>query len=454
MVSKNILMVTVLAISGFWLMDSLADAWFFHSVACEPCLMGGACLHSFLLRILVCLCLAVVIAGGVGGWRQSERTTLALRKTHDRLRQEAKKGEDINQQLTLANQALRESEARYRLLADTAPEMIYVVNAEGVVQYVNALGASQFRRQPAEVMGRNLMELFPPALARQHLDRIREVVATGTSHTAEVLETFAGRQVWIDARLVPLRNAEGIITAALGISRDISDRKEAELRLQASLKEKDVLLREVHHRVKNNLQIISSLLNLQSQHVRDSQDLGLFEESCRRVRSMALIHEQLYQAPDLAHVDFATYVRQVTDELVQGYRWTRGQWRLDIARIPLAVDVAIPCGLIVNELVTNTLKYAFPESWRGPGVCEAQAPDLQVVFRPESGDQWRLSVSDNGVGLPADIELAHVKTLGLQLVSALVLQLGGTMAVERTLGTAFHIRFPKPASIEQGVGHG
>jgi two-component sensor histidine kinase len=208
----------------------------------------------------------------------------------------------------------------------------------------------------------------------------------------------------------------------------------SEQAIRLSLREKETLLKEVHHRVKNNLQVIASLLRLQSRYLQDEAARGMFEESHNRVHSISLVHEMLYQADDLARVDFDNYLRTLTKNLVDGWRGMEAVIEVEVeaAGVLLAVDNAIPCGLIVNELVTNALKHAFPKGTSG-------TVQVKAVLTPESCLQ--LSVADNGIGMPADMDLRRSGSLGLELVSTLVRQLRATVKIRRDGGTVFEIAF-------------
>ena len=226
------------------------------------------------------------------------------------------------------------------------------------------------------------------------------------------------------------------------------ERRRAEEAVRASLREKEVLLKEIHHRVKNNLQVISSLLNLQSHTVQDQQAHELLRESQNRVRSMAMIHERLYRSPDLARVDLAEYTKGLVASLLRSYSAKEGVMSSVDAPAPvlLAIDSAIPCGLIINELVSNSLKYAFPNGKSGQVCVHLSQDDKgQVSTGQVSTGHVSLVVADNGVGLPSDLDFRETESLGLQLVTALVEQLEGTIELDRSNGTAFRISFPGPA---------
>ncbi len=219
------------------------------------------------------------------------------------------------------------------------------------------------------------------------------------------------------------------------MGRDIDDRKRAEEKLKESLKEKDLLLREIHHRVKNNLQVISSLLKLQSRCAKRTACRDIFEASQRRLQSMALIHEKLYQSGNLADIDFKAYIESLGARLLAASSVPGSQITLqtEIVAAPLGIDVAMPCGLISNELISNSLKHAFPGQKKGV---------IEVYFGSCS-HEFELVVRDDGVGLPENLDLENAETLGLRLVSTLVQQLQGHMRVNNADGTEFRIRFPE-----------
>ncbi len=228
-----------------------------------------------------------------------------------------------------------------------------------------------------------------------------------------------------------------LLSVFSGILAHVFERCRAEDCMRASLKEKEVLLKEIHHRVKNNLQVISSLLNLQTKYIKDQGVINLFRESQDRIRSMALIHERLYQSEDLAHIDFTAYIRSLTNEIFRAYRIdpSRIMLTLDLKDVHLSVDTAVPCGLIINELVSNALKYAFSSSDKVKGhvwisLCKMEDGEIELI------------VKDNGVGIPEGIDFRGVDSLGLHLVKILAEdQLGGHILVNGDEGTEFRIRF-------------
>lgn len=246
------------------------------------------------------------------------------------------------------------------------------------------------------------------------------------------LDTEFGNRIY-DVSISPLVDWGGRITSKIIVLRDITDRKKAEELIKASLREKDVLLQEVHHRVKNNLQIISSLLSLQSRHIRDEKDLEMLRESQSRLRTMALIHERLYQSENLANINFEEYISALVHGLVQSYGVTGTVTPIiEIHSLSLEVSTAIPCGLIINELVSNSLKHAFPGKRKG---------EIKIKIHSLDGT-IELIVRDNGVGIPEDIDFRTTDTLGLHLVTMLAEdQLNGKINLTRDGGTTFTITF-------------
>jgi PAS domain S-box-containing protein len=211
-------------------------------------------------------------------------------------------------------------------------------------------------------------------------------------------------------------------------------RKRAEAQIKAQLLEKDVLLKEVHHRVKNNMQVISSLLNLQSHRIKDPSVLEMFKESQRRIRSMALIHERLYQSSDLSRIEFSEYISNLATHLFHSCQVdvNRIRLKLETEKVHLNINTAIPCGLIVNELVSNALKHAFPDGRRG---------QLKIDLRQVPEDGYVLQVIDDGTGYPEGLDFRKTETLGMQIVNTLVDQIDGRLALSRERGTAFRLEF-------------
>jgi len=234
-------------------------------------------------------------------------------------------------------------------------------------------------------------------------------------------------------RRVEERTAELAATNRV-LSAEIAERRRAEEQLKTSLREKEVLLREIHHRVKNNLQVICSLLNLQSQYIKDPQARAMFKESQGRVKSMAIIHQKLCQSKDLAHINFAQHVQDLAGSLFRSYGANPDQTTLkvEVEDIVLGLDTIIPCTLIIHELMTNCFKYAFVDGRKG---------EIGIELRAEKDKRYRLVVRDNGVGLPKELDYRNTQSLGLQIVTALTDQLEGTLELVRGTGTTVAITF-------------
>ncbi|MFN6480122.1 sensor histidine kinase [Nostoc sp. DedQUE07] len=213
------------------------------------------------------------------------------------------------------------------------------------------------------------------------------------------------------------------------------ERKQAEEQIKASLQEKEVLLKEIHHRVKNNLQIISSLLNLQAEYLKDNQALEVFKDSQNRIESMALIHEKLYQSQDLARINFADYIQDLVTNLFYSYNVNSSAitLKMNVEEVFLAIDAAIPCGLIINELISNSLKYAFPQTEGG---------EISIDFRFDGVNLYILAISDNGVGFAQNFDFHNTESLGLRLVKGLTHQLKGNIDFSSNNGVKYKIIFP------------
>ncbi|OGR84227.1 MAG: hypothetical protein A2901_06735 [Elusimicrobia bacterium RIFCSPLOWO2_01_FULL_54_10] len=227
---------------------------------------------------------------------------------------------------------------------------------------------------------------------------------------------------------------------AMGFSvmiRDFTERKKSDEKLQMSLRDKETMLKEIHHRVKNNLQVISSLLRLQSENAQDPKTLALFKDSQERVHAMAMVHEYLYQSPDLAHINFPRYVENLVRNLCRSYGPPLAEDHIQIQVDPvlLSLDVAVPCGLLLTELVSNALKYAYPDRSQGP---------ISVCFRELHDHTYVLTVSDQGVGLPPDLDWRNTTSLGLRLVRILTDQIHGHIWLEQDNGTQFVVTIRDP----------
>jgi len=385
-------------------------------------------------------------------------------------------------QLQAINVELKESEERFRSLSACSPVGIFLKDVKGHCTYMNPLCQAIC----GFTIDENDIDGWLGSIYLEDGERVKADWSGLTQKDREYsnefrLKTEAGIVRWVHIRSSLMVSAQGKIIGHVGTIEDITERKQAEsalhrannkleirvqertaeltrineslqaeiterkrveqaLResnqlLQASLMEKEVLLKEIHHRVKNNLQIISSLLNLQSEYIQDKEDLEVFKVSQNRIESMALIHEKLYQCKDLAQIEFAEYIQDLVVNLFCSYEVNSStiSLKINIANVFLGIDVAIPCGLLLNELILNCLKHAFPSGRKGV---------IQIDLNSTNEKQYTLIVSDNGIGFPQNLDFKNTDSLGLQLVNALTQQLGGTIELNRKVGAEFKITFP------------
>jgi two-component sensor histidine kinase len=270
------------------------------------------------------------------------------------------------------------------------------------------------------------------SFARAQLSQGEETAAIHQTETVFVAKS--GKEIPISLSASIVQDDDGTEHGVVYVARDLTRRKQAEAQIERSLREKEVLLSEIHHRVKNNLQIISSLLMLQSQETADEGTVQALRTSRNRIQSMAIIHETLYQSEYLAEVDLAECIRKLVDHLAHSYAdGSRTiSTSVDVGQVSLSADLVIQCGLIINELVSNALKHAFPSG---------QSGEINVAIHPIDGDQVILTVNDNGIGLPPDVSLNGAESLGLQLAAMLIQQIEGKVEVDRSKGTTFRIKF-------------
>jgi PAS domain S-box-containing protein len=331
------------------------------------------------------------------------------------------------------------SDLRYRNLVEQIPAVVFTAALDGGLsdiyvgpQIETLLGYTQEQWLSSPVLWYE--RLHPDD--RRSLDReFARGCAVGGPFRADCRFLAAdGRVVWVHGEARLIKDARGFPLFLQGVAFDITEAKRAEEIVRASLREKEVLLKEIHHRVKNNLQITSSLLRLQVAKVTDESVRQPLRESQDRIRSIALVHEMLYRSPDLSRVKVADYARSLVLQLFRSHSVDSRRITVlfDIGRVELGVDVAVPCGLIVNELVVNALKHAFPDGRKGV---------IQVSMKADA-ESYVLGVKDDGVGLPPELDLRRVDTLGLQLVRTLADQIAGKLQVERQSGASFTITFP------------
>jgi PAS domain S-box-containing protein len=327
---------------------------------------------------------------------------------------------------------------RFRRVVEYAPSAMVMVDANGCIVLVNAQTEQLFAYPRSSLIGQAVELLVPVRLSHHHVDFRNGFFAVPQARPMGIgRELFArrsdGSEFPVEIGLNPIETEEGSMVLASIV--DITERRRAQQKLESALKEKTVLLNEVHHRVKNNLQVIASMLNLQASHTSDLRLRAILGESQSRVRAMALTHQLLYERKDYSRIDLGDYLQRLT-QLLGSYRQGRGKIVLEsvLPEVPQHLDFerAIPCGLVVNELVSNAFKHAFPDESGGTIHIELRVTDGEI----------EIVVADDGIGLADDFDLGQIKSLGLQLVPLLVEQLAGTFTIEPGPGARFHLRFP------------
>jgi PAS domain S-box-containing protein len=330
-----------------------------------------------------------------------------------------------------AEERIVKSEKKYKELADLLPQTVFETDVDANLTFMNIYGFEMFGYAPDDIVnGLSILELIVEEerdLSREKIKNVLEGQISGDEYTAQ-------RRNMTKFPIILHSNPiihQGIHEGFRGIIIDISELKNAEDKIIASLKEKEVLLQEIHHRVKNNMQIISSLLSLQANHTGSEEATEVLKESRGRVKSMAMIHEKLYHSHNLSLLNMGEYLENLVKDILRSYSRAEGiTATVDVEEVYLNIDTALPMGLLVNELVSNSIKHAFPD---GNGSIN--------VKLESSGDEYILTVSDNGIGLPDGVDPFDASSLGLQLVMSLSIQLEGDLNVHRNDKTSYILVF-------------
>lgn len=336
-----------------------------------------------------------------------------------------------------ARKSVEEQLKQQAQLLELAQDMIIVRALDGTISFWNDAASAAFGWNKVEAIGKSTHQLLRSEFPEPLADIDRALLAEGRREGELVHRRRDGSEILVWSRWALQLNSEGKPVCVLEIDSDITARKHADRQLRQSLREKEVLLKEIHHRVKNNLQVIASLLSLQSEYLVDSKAFAMIEDMKNRVRSIAAIHEMLYASTDLSRIDFSAYLNAIAKDLTSFYSVTASRVRIIIDSQPVFLEItqAVPCGLIINELLTNSFKYAFSDKRSGM---------IKVSFHCDD-DQCALEVSDNGVGIPENLNPQEATSMGLQLVSLLVQQLKARMEIDRSSGTRFVVHFtPRP----------
>jgi PAS domain S-box-containing protein len=336
-----------------------------------------------------------------------------------------------------AENALKESEEKFRELFNSADDMITlnVINEDGLPGKfieVNEVACERLGYTKDELLNMGPIDIVAKEKISEMPENARKLDKEGHA-TFEIIHlTKDGEKIPVEVNnhLFIMKGKK----VALAISRDITERKKAEEQLRHSLEEKEMLMKEIHHRVKNNLMVISSLLNLQSKYIKDKESLNIFKESQSRAKSMALIHERLYRSDDMKKINFGEYIETLSNDLYHTYVTDQGRitLNLEVEDAKIDINTSVPLGLIVNELVSNCMKHAFP--------ANEMNGEISITFK-KIGDKFMLNVKDNGVGFPEDLDFKNTDSLGLQLVTMLVDQIDGEIELKNKDGTEFKITF-------------
>lgn len=321
-------------------------------------------------------------------------------------------------------------------IVSTMSNFLLLVDVDKNILNLNKAAADILGYDEQDLLGKSVEKIFYKEKDIPNLfkdNKIHFSYANSVINLESRIKTVKGDIIPVILSLSPIMDENSNIIAIVCIGSNVQDLIKAQEKIKTSLKEKEVLLREIHHRVKNNLQIISSLLNLQSRYIKDEDDLDLFRDSQSRVKSMSIIHEKLYQSHDFAHIDFKEYLSSLLNYLFQYYSIDPNliKLNLEVEDLMLGMDTAIPCGLIVNELVSNSLKYAFPPGSGG---------EISITLNIKN-NYFLLEIADDGIGLPENVDLEKTETLGLRLVLSLTEQINGNINLIREAGTKFEISF-------------
>ncbi|MGB3693123.1 MAG: PAS domain S-box protein [Spirulinaceae cyanobacterium] len=358
-----------------------------------------------------------------------QERTQSLVKTNQKLKKE------ISDRLQV-EEALRHSEDRFRVTFNQAAIGIIQTDLKGNFLNMNPKFCQIIGYSRSELLTKNIEEITHPD-DRENSWQLFSQLLAGETSTFVLEERYVcknGSLIWANstASLVYLPNGKPHYT--IGIIEDISERKEIKEKIKASLREKEILLKEIHHRVKNNLHIISSLLDLQSDYLEDERFSSIFADSQSRIETMALVHEQLYQSKDLRQINLEDYIHRLMDNLAISYNCDLSIISLfvEVEPVILNLETAIPCGLLINELVTNCFKYAFPYGRSGK---------IHIKLQQNTEKRICLAVWDNGVGIPPSVDWQNSNSLGLELVHTLAEQLHAEITLDRKNGTSFTFRF-------------
>jgi two-component sensor histidine kinase len=325
------------------------------------------------------------------------------------------------------------------IVASRTDNAVLIADPGGKIEWVNDSFLRLINIPKDKILNRQLPDInvynnieieIKEAINHQHSRIFESNIATHGKGT-----------IWISSTLTPIYDENDTLKKLVVVDTDITSGKNMQKQIETSLKEKDVLLKEIHHRVKNNLQIIISLLNLQTGYIRDEASLKAVKDGQSRVRTMALVHEKFYQSDEFSEINFAEYIEKLCHFLYQSYgdKTSRIEAKIEGDKIYLDMDTAMPCGLLINEIVSNAYKYAFPGQTQGTILINLKKNDNRIT----------LTIHDDGIGFPEDFDFEKPESLGMQLIHALTNQLDGELKIIRENGTTFQVSFLYPKIIAE-----
>lgn len=338
-----------------------------------------------------------------------------------------------------ADKALRKNEEKLTQLSlavEQSPVSIVITDLAGNIEYINPKVSETTGYTFEELIGKNPRFFSSGELPKDEYKMLWDTITSGHEWTGVFHNKKKnGELYWESAFICPIKDENGKFSQYLAVKEDITENKISEDKIKISLKEKESLLRELYHRTKNNMQVISAILTLKSSAIKDQNVISILNEMQNRIKSMALVHQKLYQSQDLSHVDLDEYIYELANLLFSNYHIEneRIKLNLDLQKVEVLIDSAIPCGLIINELVSNSLKYAFPDCRHG---------EISISLKKIIDDSIELKVTDNGIGISDEIELKKLDTLGYQLIQGIAAdQLQGEVIYNTSNGVHFQVTF-------------
>ncbi|MCC7158755.1 MAG: PAS domain S-box protein [Ignavibacteria bacterium] len=349
--------------------------------------------------------------------------------------------EEISMLLIKAREELREKKSAYDQIRkfsmgiEQSPNSIIITNSKGNIEYINPYFTELTGYTLNDVAGKNPRILQSGKTPADTYKEMWETISSGKVWHGEFLNMKrSGELYWESASIGPIVDENGYTTHYIAIKQDITEKKKQEQLIRESLEEKEIMLKEIHHRVKNNLQVISSLLNMQVEHYKNPEAIDAINSSRNRVKAMALVHENLYRSSNISKTEMSEYINMLSRNIYSAYgvSFERVGFKQNALGINFGIDTVIPLGLIINEVISNSLKHAFLDEKKGRII-------LDITQNPD--ESYRLRICDNGVGLPEDFDPEQTRSLGVSLITGLASQLDGTAVMNNTGGTEVIVNF-------------